>query len=137
MNIEPVFQSSESDCGVACVQMVCNHMLLKNRGISGLSSSIDGLQIRTIESFFREKGCCVVSGNMDIKLLKHYIKSNIPVIVLTFDHYVLVTGFEGRRIIYNCPMEGRVSKSVINFKKQWMRVWDDTVLFNWGIAAYV
>jgi hypothetical protein len=64
--VEPIHQKTDSDCGVACVEMLLNYFETNKRGISGLSCALDGLQVRTIESFLREKGFCLVSGNYDV-----------------------------------------------------------------------
>lgn len=136
MKIEPVYQKSDSDCGRACIEMILNYYLVNTRGLTSLSCAIDGVQLRTIESFLREKGFCVIAGNFDIKLLRYYVKSGVPIICLLQDHYVLVTGFEGRQIIYNCPMNGEQRQSIISFKRDWWNL-GDSILFNWGIVACI
>ena len=136
LEIQPIFQRLDSDCGVACLQMVLDWFEVRNRGITGLSTAIDGLQIRTMESFLREKGLCVVSGNLDISTLKHYVRHSIPVICLVHDHYVVVKGFLPRKVVYNCPEKGEIQESLAKFKKNWFKLADDQTLVNWGIVAY-
>lgn len=136
LNIEPVFQQLDSDCGVACVQMILDWVNVNRRGINSLSTAIDGLQARTIESFLREKGLCVVSGNLDIKSLKYYLKRGIPAICLVCDHYVVVKGFLPRKVVYNCPLKGEIQESLAKFRKNWFKLADDQTLVNWGIVAY-
>lgn len=135
LHIEPIYQRLDCDCGVACVQMLLNWLEQNKRGIMGLGSVIDGLQVRTIESFLREKGLRVISGNLDIHMLRHHVRQGSPVICLVTDHYVLVKGFIPRKIIYNCPMDGEKTESIAKFKKRWATTSDYT-LINWGIAAY-
>lgn len=135
LNIEPVYQRLDSDCGVACVQMILNWLEQNKRGIGGLGSVIDGLQVRTIESYLREKGLRVISGNFDIHMLRHHVRQGAPVICLVRDHYVLVKGFRPRKVLFNCPVRGEVEESLIRFRKRWSMISDRT-LVNWGIAAY-
>jgi ABC-type bacteriocin/lantibiotic exporter with double-glycine peptidase domain len=135
LTIEPIYQKHDSDCGVACVQMVLNYYQTNNRGIHSLTSSIDGVQARTIESYLREKGFMIVSGNMDLKLLRYYIKAKTPIICLIEGHYIVVTGFDKRKIVYNCPANGQVIESLAKFKKKWFNISDGACLVNWGIAV--
>lgn len=135
LKIEPIYQRTDSDCGIACLQMVLTYFDANKRGISALSTAIDGLQVRTLESYLRERGFCVISGNLNMKLLKYAVKLNMPAICLTEEHYVVVKGFEGRSIIYNCPKNGEIKESTYSFNKRWHNYSDDAVLYNWGIIA--
>jgi ABC-type bacteriocin/lantibiotic exporter with double-glycine peptidase domain len=132
-----IYQMKDSDCGVACVQMVLGYYGINNRGVTSLANVIDGVQIRTIEAFFREKGCLVISGNMDIDTLRYYVKRKIPIIILFAGHYVVLVGFANRSVHYNCPLQGPKSLSISRFKKLWFNILDGACLFNWGIVVYV
>lgn len=137
MFIEPVLQKNDSDCGVACVQMVLNYYQDNHRGIQSLTNTVDGVQVRTIESFFREKGYMVVSGNLDLRLLRQFIKLKVPVICLTQGHYIVIVGTYRDKIIYNCPINGQTIESTIKFKKKWTNISDGACLINWGIVVYL
>jgi hypothetical protein len=116
--------------------MILDWFGVSNRGITGLSTAIDGLQVRTIESFLREKNLCVVAGNLDIGLLKHYVRQGIPAICLVHNHYVVVKGFLPRKVVYNCPLQGEIRESLTKFRKNWVKLADDQTLVNWGVVAY-
>lgn len=136
MNMPMIYQSKESDCGVACVQMVLLYYLVNNRGVTSLANAIDGVQVRTIESYLREKGLHVISGNMDLTTLRHFVKRKIPVIILFTGHYVVITGFANKSVQYNCPIDGPKSIGINSFKKRWFNIYDGVALFNWGIAIH-
>lgn len=129
-------QKSDSDCGVACVSMLLEYYKMNNRGIQSLSSSIDGLQVRTIESFLREKGFSVVSGNMNMDFIRYCIRKKIPVITLLENHYIIIKGFGNRKIIYNDPEKGEIYEGVVKFNRRWFNISDGAHLINWGIAAW-
>lgn len=136
LQVPIITQKTDSDCGIACVSMVLEYYKANNRGITSLSSGIDGVQVRTIESFLREKGFAVCSGNMDMQLIKHFIKQKIPVITLLDNHYIIIKGFENRKIIYNDPMKGEIYESQVKFNKRWFNISDGAHLINWGIVAW-
>lgn len=136
MNVPTIYQTKDSDCGVACVQMLMLYYSINSRGVTSLANAIDGVQVRTIESFFREKGLHVISGNMDIATLRFFVRKSIPIIVLFAGHYVVLTGFENKSVQYNCPIEGPKSIGIGAFKKRWWNLSDGVALVNWGIAVY-
>lgn len=136
LKIPPILQQGNSDCGKACVSMVLNYYDVRVRGVESLANNLDGVQVRTIESFFRERGMMVVSGNFNISHLKHFVDVKVPVICLLNDHYVLVKSYFDYRVIYNCPIEGEKKVTARQFLKQWRTVIDGDVLYCWGIAAY-
>ena len=136
LQVPVVLQKTSSDCGVACVQMMLDYHKMNTRGILSLSSTIDGLQVRTIESFLREKGFSVVAGNMNLNFIKYCIKNKIPVITLLDNHYIIIKGFQNRKILYNDPEKGEMSESVIKFNKRWFNISDGAHLINWGITAW-
>jgi ABC-type bacteriocin/lantibiotic exporter with double-glycine peptidase domain len=135
LKIEPIFQQTNSDCGKACVAMVLDYHKVPLKGVECLANAIDGVQVRTIEAFFREKGFTVTSGNFTYKLLEHFYNKKVPVICLLQDHYVLVKEVKSFRIVYNCPIKGEVKCTAHQFKKKWHNQVDGDVLFNWGIAC--
>jgi hypothetical protein len=130
-------QKTDHDCGITCVEMILAYFNINNRGISSLSSIIDGLQVRTIESYFREKGCNVISGNMNIETLRYFIRNKTPVITLLDNHYIIIKGFANRKIIYNDPESGEVYESLAKFKKRWWNISDGSTLVAWGIAIRI
>lgn len=136
LQVPIVIQKTASDCGVACVQMMLDYYQTNNRGVQSLSSSIDGLQVRTIESFLREKGFSVISGNMNMEFIRYFIRNKIPVITLLNNHYIIIKGFGNRRIIYNDPEKGEIYEGVIKFNKHWYNISDGAHLINWGVAAW-
>lgn len=138
MYIKPVLQKTDSDCGLACCIMILDYYQkpYKKTHHIHLSNELDGLQVRTIESFFRERNFRVISGNMHISFLRYFIKIKIPIICLISGHYVLVTGFSGRKIRYNCPIKGETTESIIAFNRIWWNNADGTYLLNWAIAVY-
>jgi len=134
--IEPVFQQGNSDCGKACAEMVLNYFKLRHRGLESLANAVDGVQVRTLESFFREKGMMVVAGNFNNKLLSQFTQNKIPVICLLDDHYVLARGIRDYRVLYNCPIKGEQLDPVARFKRKWRTTIDGDTLYSWGIAAW-
>jgi ABC-type bacteriocin/lantibiotic exporter with double-glycine peptidase domain len=134
MDISPIYQNGDSDCGVACLQMLLNYHKVRRHG--SLANAVDGVQIRTIESFLREKGLQVVAGNMTIHLLKYFVARKLPIICLIDGHYVLVKGFEPRKIIYNCPALGELKESLVKFNKKWFNTHDGNCLTSWAIVAF-
>lgn len=136
LKIEPVLQKTNSDCGKACAIMVLNYYETPLRGIDSLSNVIDGVQVRTLEAFFREKGFCIASGNFNNKLLEHFILKKVPVICLLDGHYVVVTNVKNNRVTYNCPIEGEKTRTMRQFYKQWSCLSEDSILLHWGIAVF-
>lgn len=118
------------------MSMLLEYYQANNRGITSLASGIDGLQVRTIESFLRDKGFSVCSGNMDMALIKHLIKRKLPVITLVDNHYIIIKGFQNRKIIYNDPMRGEIYENQTKFNKRWYNISDGAHLINWGIVAW-
>lgn len=134
--IEPVFQTGNSDCGKACAEMVLTHFNIKHRGLDSLANALDGVQVRTLESFFREKGMMVVSGNFNTKHLNYFTENKIPVICLLDDHYVLARGIRDYRVHYNCPIKGEQIVPLKRFMNKWRTTIDGDVLYCWGIASW-
>lgn len=134
--ISPVFQQGNSDCGKACAEMVLTHFGIKHRGLESLANALDGVQVRTLESFFREKGMMVVAGNLNSKHLKYFTENKVPVICLLNDHYVLARGIYDYRVLYNCPIKGEQLDPLSRFVKKWRTTIDGDVLYCWGIASW-
>jgi len=134
MDISPIYQNGDSDCGVACIQMLLNYHKVRKNG--SLANAVDGVQIRTIESYLREKGLYVIAGNMTTAILKHFVKQKLPIICLIDGHYVLVKGFVPRKIIYNCPVSGEVVESLVKFNSKWFNDHDGNCLTSWAIVAF-
>ncbi len=136
INIPPILQTTTSDCGKACMAMVLKYYNCPERSLDSFPSAVDGMQVRTIESYFRERGFCVMAGNFNYGMLSHFISKKCPVICLIEDHYVVVKGIKHYRIHYNCPMLGEKCITATHFKRIWLNETDGSVLFNWAIAAY-
>jgi ABC-type bacteriocin/lantibiotic exporter with double-glycine peptidase domain len=134
--VEPVFQTGNSDCGKACAEMVLSYFNIKHRGLESLANALDGVQVRTLESFFREKGMLVIAGNFNTKHLKYLTENKIPVICLLNDHYVLARGIADYRVHYNCPIKGEQIDPLTRFNKKWRTTIEGDVLYCWGIAAW-
>lgn len=135
LKIDPILQQTNSDCGKACIRMVLEYYGSNLRGLDSLANAIDGVQVRTIEAYMRERGFPVASGNFNYNLLSYFHDRKVPVICLLRDHYVVVKHVKDYRIVYNCPIEGEVSCTANQFKKKWAAEVDGDVLFNWGIAC--
>ncbi len=116
--------------------MVLNYFNLKHRGLESLANALDGVQVRTLESFFREKGMMVVSGNFNTKYLNYFTENKVPVICLLNDHYVLAKCVRDYRVTYNCPIKGEIVEPLTRFNKKWRTTIDGDVLYCWGIAAW-
>lgn len=136
MKIDPVYQTGSTDCGKACLTMLLNYHKKNLKGLDALANSLDGVQVRTIESYLREKGFQVISGNFNYAFLCHFITRKTPVICLLDDHYVLVKGVEHYKVIFNCPVLGEKKISATHFRRCWFNDSDGACLLNWAIAAY-
>lgn len=136
LKIEPILQKTNSDCGKACAIMVLQYYGVQLRGMDSLANVIDGVQVRTLEAFFREKGFSCASGNFTNKLLEHFVLKKVPVICLLDGHYVVVTNVKNNRVTYNCPIEGQKTRTMHQFYKQWKCCSEDSMLIRWAIAIF-
>jgi ABC-type bacteriocin/lantibiotic exporter with double-glycine peptidase domain len=135
-NLPCILQKKSTDCGVACVEMVLEYFKINKRGLESLANSIDGVQVRTIESFLREKGMHVIAGNLNYAHLKHFMDYKVPIICLQKDHYVVAKYVADYSIYYNCPIQGECKIRCKQFMREWWNEKDGEVLTNWGIIAW-
>lgn len=135
-NLPCILQKKSTDCGKACVEMILEYFGVNKRGLESLANSIDGVQVRTIESYFREKGLYVIAGNLNIASLKSFLDRKIPVICLQRDHYVIAKYIADYSIYYNCPIQGECKIRLKQFFRDWWNEKDGEVLMNWGIIVW-
>lgn len=135
--IKPVLQDNEYDCGICCIRMFMQRYGVKPRGLDYLRNQIDGINVRQVEAFLRENGFEIFSGNFTLGLMKWSLYGKMPIIALLEHHYVVIVGYEtrSRKVQYLCPIEGKKSMAIAEFKKRWRNFNDGAAMIHWGICG--
>lgn len=114
--VPDVRQKSNHDCGVACALAVI--AALSGDGPEAIEaarpaverdlrpSKTDGVDPRTLESYFREAGFRVLAGEMDLTDLNQQTRRGRPVVCVVKDHYVIATSRVGGCVQYLDPAWG-------------------------------
>jgi ABC-type bacteriocin/lantibiotic exporter with double-glycine peptidase domain len=155
--IPDIFQNTDYDCGVECVQAI-----LAFYGVDYTEFQLEkllkvsrknGTKIKSIVEFFRRRKYKVKCGQFTFDDLKKFIHRNTPVIILiqawkdtdtdyeltnSWGHYVIVNGYNKKGFIIEDPaMFGRGFLSYNQLKKRWHGYGDNNkVVYNFGIAVY-
>lgn len=123
LDIPDIRQSGESDCGPAVFRAVA-----KFHGIRGATvpdhSEQYGLSPDALETAFRVNGLRVLSGEMDIDILRAITNRGWPVVCLvtteeSVGHYVVIRGVERQSVFYHCPSDGRCKLRIEDFDARW------------------
>jgi ABC-type bacteriocin/lantibiotic exporter with double-glycine peptidase domain len=153
--IPDIFQNTNYDCGVECVQAVMAYY-----GTDYTETELEkelevskkyGTATKSIIGFFNKRGFKIFEGNMNIEILKKYIDRKIPVIILiqawaerntnyiktnNWGHYVVVCGYNKSGLILEDPaIFGKGYLSYSQLKKRWHGL-DNKILYNYGIAVW-
>lgn len=110
--------------------------------LAALSNPIQGLCPDTVDAALRASGFGVLSGSMNVDLLKSLTGAGYPVACLVqYDecgHWVLVGEVRRNRIKMLCPVRGIISQSVSEWSLNWVDThWLGGVFHNWGTCPHL
>ena len=124
LDVPPVMQCADYDCGAAAVDCVAQFWGLRPRGPAKFSNRVQGMSPDTVEALLRALGLSVLSGNMTVDDLKHLTRTGRPVLCpvdLYGGHWVVVRGVGRGKVHYHCPTDGPGSMPA----KDWAEKWKD------------
>jgi len=135
-------QKGDHDCGeaaVACVLKYFNASIAKKK----FATLQDGADPRQLEAALRLSGFNVLAGEMSVEELKHFIKTNRPVICLikwendAESHYAIVKGIEHKKVFIHDVQSGHVTVSLSKWQRMWLATGRMNEVFKrWGIVAW-
>lgn len=137
-------QTANHDCGIAVCRVVMRYYGKKwqdNFEKMLNACEIDGTDPRNIEFLFRKSGFGVLSGELTVPDIRHFIAMKRPVITLVqrfgIGHYIVVNDVKSRRIDYHCPVDGLVKCSIRKFRESWRDVGRMGTIYNsFGIVPW-
>lgn len=141
LKLPPIYQGTESSCGLACVRTVLEFWGDSGRRPRLVTDIRDGAHPTAIQAALRKADLRVISGEMLPADLGLFARSGRPVITLIqrrgIGHYVVVAGLSRGRVRYHDPMEGMLSLTL----GEWTERWRDVDVFGshyhrFGIVAY-
>lgn len=139
LDLEDVRQRESDDCGRAVYRTV-----MKFYGIRQPPPHVDplgGMHPAYLAAALRLAGLKVCEGEMDEGDLKYHCNRGRPVIALIhhegFGHYVTVRGVDRNKVYYQCPILGRCSLRVDNWRSVWYDLDRSGLTFrHWGASVW-
>ena len=135
-------QKGEHDCGeaaVSCVLKFFNVPTAKKK----FATLQDGADPRQLEAALRLSGLNVLAGEMTIEELRHFCKTDRPVICLikwetdAESHYVVVRGVEHKKVFIHDVQSGYVAVNLSKWNAMWLAKGRMNEVFRcWGIVAW-
>ena len=135
-------QKGDHDCGEAAVACVLKFFTVPTAK-KKFATLQDGADPRQLEAALRLSGLNVLAGEMSIHELKHFTKTNRPVICLikwdtdAESHYVVVRGVEHKKVFVHDVQSGHVVVSLSKWQRMWLATGRMNEVFKrWGIVAW-
>lgn len=141
LDIPPVLQRKDFDCGAACVAAVAEFHGLAARGVRGWACPVAGMAPDTMLAALRSLGLSVLAGGpLEVTTLRALTKEGWPVICpitrAAGGHWVVVRGVRRGRVHFHCPTHGASSEPVATWETQWCDSTETgTPFVRWGVAA--
>lgn len=145
MILADIRQAANHDCGIAVCRVVMRYYgkkWLDNYEKWLGTCEIDGTDPRSVEFLFRQTGFGVMSGEMTVADLRHFILMRRPVIALVqrfgVGHYIVLSEVKARTMAYQCPADGPIKSSIRKFKESWRDVGRmGTIYSSFGIVPFL
>lgn len=142
LELPDVRQKKAHDCGVATAACILRVVGFRcpYREVEKLllTSGIDGVDPRQLETFFRTRcNLSVIAGEMDHRSLKYFTNRGWPVAAVVKDHWVVVAGMSRGIIYYHDPETGPGKSRWESFADWWSD--EDRMggsYRQWGIAVW-
>ncbi len=127
MKFHFIYQYDSSDCGAACLAMICKFYGLKI-SVTQMREMI-GTDKNGTSGFGMVEGCKKLNLNVNaVKMVNKLFKNNIPLPCIAQiqtkygDHYVVVCKKKGNKLIVADPRLGKIKQKQEDFAKEWTGV---------------
>ena len=139
LDIPPVMQETDSDCGPAAFRAVVKFWGVRGAVVPAHCER-NGCSPDALEVALSLAGLTTVSGFLDVPALKYLTGRGWPVICLvTLDgtgHYVVVRGVQYRVVPLHCPSRGAARHPAVEFESLWADVSRFGAVYDqWGVAV--
>lgn len=141
LELPDIRQHDDFSCGAVSMEIALRHDgISPGRWIRKLASPITGVNVDTLTSAMHAAyDGRILSGAMDVPLLRHLTRQGRPVVCLVTDpgsgggHWLTVRGVMRGRTYVVCPTNGRESYRVADFERRWVLT---DAIGNWTLSRF-